>query len=261
MKIHDWRRVGAGIFHDFHTTWLSHIKESLNAGILPEGFYALAEQQTGAFGPDVVALHLGFQDLSGSPPYDPPADSDTDREGGMVALAEAPPQVQLAVEAGEETEYYFAKRRSVVIRHSSDDRVVAIIEIVSPANKHSPERVHEFCEKVVTALKEGVHVLIIDLLSNTKAATDGMHGAIWEELLAGDYTAPAESPLALASYCAKRPVKAFVEPTAVGRELIDMPLFLTPTHYVSVPLAATYQQAYFGVPHRWQSVIELRPAN
>ena len=66
----------------------------------------------------------------------------------------------------------------------------------------------------------------------------------------------ADSPQTLASYCAKRPIKAFVEPTAVGRELIDMPLFLTPTHYVSVPLGATYQQAYAGVPERWRSVIE-----
>jgi hypothetical protein len=235
---------------------MSHIKESLNAGILPDGYYALAEQQTGDFGPDVVALHWGFQDLSGSPPYEPPLGSDTDRDGGMVAVAEAPPQVQLSVESGEETEYYFAKRRSVVIRHSSDDRVVAIIEIVSPANKHSPERVHEFCEKAVTALKQGVHLLVIDLLSNTKAAADGMRAAIWEELLAGDYSAAAESPLTLASYCAKRPVKAFVEPTAVGRDLIDMPLFMTPTHYVLVPLAATYAQAYAGVPQRWRSVIE-----
>lgn len=256
MKIHDWRRVSAGIFHDFHTTWLSHIKEALNAGILPEGFYALAEQQTGDFGPDVVALHLGFQDLSGSPPYEPSGNGGTDYDGGMVAVAEAPPVVRLAVEAGEETEYYFAKRRSVVIRHSSNDRVVSIIEIVSPANKHTSERVHEFCEKVVTALKEGVHVLVVDVLSNTNAASDGMHGAVWDALLAGSYTVPDDSPLTLASYCAKRPIKAFVEPTAVGCELIDMPLFLMPTHYVSVPLPATYAKAYAGVPQRWRSVIE-----
>ena len=256
MKIHDWRRVGAGTFHHFHNAWITHLCEALNAGRLPKDVYALGEQQTSDFGPDVVALHLGFQDLSGSPPYEPPSGSDTDHDGGMVAVAEAPPVVRLAVEAGEETEYYLAKRRSVVIRHSSDDRVVAFIEIVSPANKHSPDRVHEFCEKVVTALKEGVHVLVMDLLPNTKAASEGMHGAIWDELLAGNYDAPADSPQTLASYCAKRPIKAFVEPTAVGRELIDMPLFLTPTHYVSVPLGATYLQAYAGVPERWRSVIE-----
>ena len=40
----------------------------------------------------------------------------------------------------------------------------------------------------------------------------------------------------------------YVEPTAVGRELLDMPLFLDPEVYVNVPLEATYQGAYRGVP-------------
>ena len=114
MPIHNWRRVGAGTFHHFHNAWITHLCEALNAGRLPKDVYALGEQQTSEFGPDVVALHLGFQDLSGSPHYEPPGDSDADLDGGMVAVAEAPPKVQLAVEANEETEYYFVKRRSVV---------------------------------------------------------------------------------------------------------------------------------------------------
>lgn len=254
MRIHNWRLANAGIFHDFHTSWLAHIKETLNAGVLPSGFYALAEQQAGDYGPDVVALKWGFDDLHNSDPHQPGGSDDC--ETGLVALAEAPPAVQLAVEASEETEYYLARRRSVVIRHSSDDQVVAIIEIVSSANKHSTDRVQDFCEKVVTALKGGVHVMVLDLLSNTNAAPDGMHAAIWDALLAGYYTASTDMPLTLASYCAHRPIKAFVEPTAIGRDLIDMPLFLTPTHYVTVPLKATYEQAYAGVPQRWRRVIE-----
>ena len=99
-------------------------------------------------------------------------------------------------------------------------------------------------------------MLVIDLLSNTKATPDGIHAAIWEALLAGNYSADMTTPLTLASYCAKRPVKAFLEPTAIGQDLIDMPLFMTPTHYVLVPLIKTYEQAYAGVPQRWRSVIE-----
>jgi hypothetical protein len=37
MAIHDWTRVTAGTFHDFHQTWLVEIKRALNAGILPSG--------------------------------------------------------------------------------------------------------------------------------------------------------------------------------------------------------------------------------
>lgn len=49
---------------------------------------------------------------------------------------------------------------------------------------------------------------------------------------------------------------AYVEPTAVGRELIDMPLFLEPEIDVNVPLEATYVAAYRDVANRWKRVLE-----
>lgn len=56
MPIHDWTRVDAGVFHDFHHEWISSVKRSLNGGLLPPDYYALAEQITGGFGPDVLTL-------------------------------------------------------------------------------------------------------------------------------------------------------------------------------------------------------------
>jgi hypothetical protein len=44
MPVHDWARVDAGTFHTFHTVWISEIMKALNAGLLPAGYYALAEQ-------------------------------------------------------------------------------------------------------------------------------------------------------------------------------------------------------------------------
>jgi hypothetical protein len=44
MPIHDWTRVDAGIFHDFHHEWISTVKGALNAGRIPSAYYALAEQ-------------------------------------------------------------------------------------------------------------------------------------------------------------------------------------------------------------------------
>ena len=49
--------------------------------------------------------------------------------------------------------------------------------------------------------------------------------------------------------------KAYVEPFAVGDTLMAMPLFLTASTYVSVPLEETYQAAYRGVPRRWREVL------
>jgi len=47
-----------------------------------------------------------------------------------------------------------------------------------------------------------------------------------------------------------------VEPTSVGKPLIEMPLFLAAGRYVNVPLESTYEMAYKGVPTRWKEEIE-----
>ena len=65
MPIHDWTRIEAGIFHDFHHEWISSIKRALNSGLLPPDFYAMAEQVTGHLGPDVLTLRAP---RNGSPP-------------------------------------------------------------------------------------------------------------------------------------------------------------------------------------------------
>jgi Protein of unknown function (DUF4058) len=44
MPIHDWTRVDANLFHDFHQTWTIAIRNSLNGGLLPKGYSALVEQ-------------------------------------------------------------------------------------------------------------------------------------------------------------------------------------------------------------------------
>ena len=53
MLLHDWTRVSAGTFHDFHNSWNTHLKEALSAGLLLSPYYALGEQQAGDVKPDV----------------------------------------------------------------------------------------------------------------------------------------------------------------------------------------------------------------
>src|SRR6516162_9030995 len=84
MPIHDWTRVDAGIFHDFHLTWLGTLKTTLNSGLLPAGYYALAEQIAGRIGPDVLTLQSP-QPSEGGPSGD---------TAGAVAVAAAPPKVR-----------------------------------------------------------------------------------------------------------------------------------------------------------------------
>src|SRR5207302_7765898 len=66
MPLHDWTRVPAGLFHDFHQSWSIRIKDALNAGRLPRGLVALVEQRAGAWESDVLAIEAnGRQSHSG----------------------------------------------------------------------------------------------------------------------------------------------------------------------------------------------------
>jgi hypothetical protein len=89
MPLHDWGRVDAGIFHAFHVAWLPEIQKVLNGGLLPEGYYALAEQHAGRAIADVLTLYASPAPQEGTPPRLPlpPAT-------GGVALADAPPRAR-----------------------------------------------------------------------------------------------------------------------------------------------------------------------
>jgi len=242
MPVHDWTRVDASIFHAFHHDWITDIARALNRGLLPSDYYALPEQNAGGFGPDVLALHVS---ANGYPPTQTP-------EGG-VAVAIAPPRVRYHI-LPEPTQYA-TKARAIAIRHTSNHRVIAMIEIVSPGNKNNRNGLRAFVTKAVEMLQAGVHLLIVDLLPPGPRDPQGIHQVLWEELMGeSDFTLPADAPLTLASYVGGGS-EAFVEPTAVGVSLIDMPLFLTPEVYVPVPLEATYQSAWEGLAAFWRGVL------
>lgn len=249
MPLHDWTRVSAGTCHDFHNSWITRLKEALNASLLPESYYALGEQRVGNTGPDVLAL----KEQTDGVEEDAAVSAAT--ENGLVAVGTAPPRVFLAQEARQEASFYLGKRRTVVIRHVTGDRIVALVEIVSSANKHNRSSVEDFVAKVVSALVQGIHVLVIDPFPRTRHDPQGLHGLIWEELGEPASELLQDRPLTTVSYCAKSPITAYVEPMGVGMPLADMPLFLTKTHYIPTPLERTYMEAWAGVPRRWQRVI------
>jgi hypothetical protein len=65
VSVHEWSRVGAGTFHDFHSAWITHLKEALNGGLLPEGYYALSERHAGRSIAGILTLQgAGARDLA-----------------------------------------------------------------------------------------------------------------------------------------------------------------------------------------------------
>jgi hypothetical protein len=250
MPIHDWTRVSHGTWHAFHLSWTSEVQEALNDGLLPPDYYAQAEQIAGPLGPDVLTL----QEPDLPPVNGKPSVNSGDGEAGGVTVATAPPRMRLTAET--EMDDYVLKRRTIVVRHNSGDRIVALIEFVSPGNKSSLHAIDSFVEKAQEALFRGYHLLIVDLFPPGPRDPSGIHGAIWSGLSDEPFALPPGEPLTLVAYSAGQRKKAYIEPTAVGRVLIDMPLFLTPERYVNVPLEATYASAYRGVPRKWKAVLE-----
>jgi hypothetical protein len=245
MPIHDWTRVHAGTWHAFHLSWIAFIQEELNQK-LPPDYYAQAEQKTGPYEPDVLTLQM-----SDSEPDEKLHEGDTG-SGGTMLLA-AKPKTRYTY-AADEDEYDDAQRE-IAVRHVSDNRLVAVIELVSPGTKSSQWKHRQFLEKSRNYLEMGVHLLIVDLFPPSPRDPQGLHPQVWEGTKP-TYVATPEEPLLLAAYLAGTPRQAFVEPTAVGRTLIEMPLFITNDRYVNVPLEETYQAAYRGVPRPWKKVLE-----
>lgn len=238
MPIHDWTRVRANRFHHFHQSWTIAIARALNHGLLPAGFFALAEQVTGGPEPDVVTLSTPDRPVTGP---------------GGVDLAEAP--VRTRYQARVELDRYARKADRVAIHHP-DGPVVAVVEIVSPGNKSSAHAIARFASKAARFLRGGVHLLIVDLFPPTKRDPQGLHKRIWDRIEEQPFELPPDKPLTLASYAGGHVLRAFVEPVAVGDTLPDMPIFLDPDHYVPCPLEATYMVSWEDFPGALKGPLE-----
>jgi hypothetical protein len=248
MPIHDWTRVEAGIFHAFHHDWITDISRALNGGLLPPEYYALPEQLASGLGPDVLTLRRPGS--NGTSPTNEPI-------VGGVALAIAPPRVRMRMRS--EANQYAAKAKVVAIRHVSDHQVVAMVEILSPGNKNNQNGLNAFVRKAREALAAGIHLLLVDLFPPSTRDPQGIHGAVWGDDCGPDYALPSGKPLTCVAYIGGAGAEAFIEPVAVGDALPEMPLFLTPELYVSVPLEGTYQSAWQGLPAFWRGVLSTPP--
>ncbi len=247
MPVHDWRRVSDGAFHDFHYSWVLEIKRALKRGLLPPGYYVMAEQLGGDRGPpDVLTLQAAGQTPAPEGPL-----------SGTATLTESPPCVHARSTIPRDP--YARLQRTVVIRHTSNDRIVAMIEVPSRGNKSSRHAVRAFLDKAVAALDGGVHLLLVDVHPPGPRDPHGIHGALLNEIGTEEYVLGIQRPLTAAAYTGGAAVDAFVVHFAVGEPIPEMPLFLTRENYIRVPLEAAYMAAWEDVPPQYQAVLLAPP--
>jgi hypothetical protein len=242
MPIHDWTRVDAGPFHAFHHGWIEELARALNRGVLPEQYFALPEQNIRGPIPDVLTLKLAAG-----------TEMPSESTGGVTVAVRAP-RTRLTKRA--EADSYLRKASHIAVRHRHG-QVVAVIEIISPGNKGSQAEFRALVEKSAELIRQGVHLLVIDLFPPGKRDPQGIHKAIWDQFAEEDLALPPGKPLTLASYDAGPDYVAYVEFVGVGDELPEMPLFLKPETYVPTPLEATYQAAWSVFPTPLKGLLDM----
>ncbi len=141
-----------------------------------------------------------------------------------------------------------ARRADCIAVRRGEGRLVAVVEVVSPADKGSAARLGSLVESVAALVGRGVHVLLVDLFPPGLHDPRGVHNAIWDTIDPEELEIPADRPLAVAAYDSGPITGTYVEPMAVGDILPEMPLFLEPGRYIPTPLEATYQAAWDGLP-------------
>lgn len=163
--------------------------------------------------------------------------------GGVATAVWAPPQPSIAVETAlpDNDEY---EVRIYDAKHGR--RLVAAIEIVSPANKDRPEHRNIFVAKCVGLLRKGVAVSIVDLVTVR-------HFNLYAELLSfighNDPTLGAEPPNIYAASCrwlerGKRSrLEAWSYILTVGQPLPTLPLWLAENLVIPLDLEPSYEQA------------------
>ena len=216
-----------------HGQWPGSIVARLNRA-LPQRYVAAPRVRLGAtFEIDIAALEK----------LEPMSSADSTGEAGAATAVWAPPRptLDLATELPEQDEYevriYDARRRR---------RLVATIEIVSPANKDRPENRRAFAAKCAALLREGVSVAIVDVVTTRQF---NLYNDLLDLLGLTSPVSAASPPPIYAVACRWQHSgeggrwRSWGYDLTVGSALPTLPVWLSDDFAVPLDLEATYEHA------------------
>jgi hypothetical protein len=127
-------------------------------------------------------------------------------------------------------------------------RLVAVVELVSPSNKDRPQSRRAFVDKCHALLQQEVCVVIVDIVTNY---TSNLYAELADRLGA---KAPAIAGCTIyAVACRTRPgrrglrVETWERELSVGSPLPTLPLYLSESFKVPLELEATYEDTCRGL--------------
>jgi hypothetical protein len=219
-RTHPWR--------GFHGAWAAAIARLLNAGVLPQGYYAVPFLDRDVpVEIDVAALReqevtAPADGSNTTQPWIPPAP-------GLAVAVEWPGADNVRVE---------------VLTDDGDPQLAAAVELVSPRNKDRPRARDEFAAKCADYLRRGCGLVVIDAVATRRA---DLRGDLLTALGVETEDAGPET-LSATSY---RPVgcdgegQLLIWPAVleIGQTLPTMPLWIGADAKVPLDLEASHKAA------------------
>jgi hypothetical protein len=197
--------------------------------LLPEGLIAEPKVHLGQF----FELDIATYDFSLQPAR---AFSDV----GLAPWNEPVPTLVAETDIPDPPEY------SVRISDPTQERrLVAVIELVSPANKDRPEHRNLFVGKCAELLRHGVSITVVDLVTSRTA---NLYAELLNFLKLVEPRWGNEPPTISAATCRLQPHKqrsridSWAYELHVGQPLPTLPLWISPDRAIPLPLETSYEQ-------------------
>lgn len=215
-----------------HGQWPAMIVQQLNS-VLPGGYMAEPRVHLGPyFEIDVTAFErTPTNTLTAS----------AGERGGVATVAWSATQPMLDVEADWPDQYEY---EVLVFDQERERRLVAAVELVSPANKDRPESRRALVTKCAALLRQGVGIALVDLVTVRRFN-------LYSELLEwigqhdpalGDEPPPVYAAALRFQKPAQRTrLQTWSYPLVVGQPLPTLPLWLSADRSVPLDLEASYE--------------------
>ena len=220
----------------FHGSWPAVIVMALNRE-LPPRYLAEPRVHLG------VSMEIDVTAFDEEMPAPPASGFGADEGGVAIATAVwAPPRPTFAVASDLPDQYVYEVR---VFDTWRDRRLVAAVEIVSPANKDRPENRRAFVTKCAALLQQRVSVTMVDLVTTRQF---NLYGGLLDLIGQADPALAPEPPPLYAAACrwTRRDeawhFESWMHPLALGRPLPTLPLWLADDFAVPLELEASYEE-------------------
>lgn len=230
-----------GSWEAVHGQWPAMLVLSLNRK-LPSRFVAHPRVHLGSFAEIDVSTYEKNTFETGFPEAD---------NGGVATAVWAPARPTLIVSTDLAAQDEYEVR---VYDTERGQRLVAAIELVSPANKDRPEHRRAFVAKCAALLQNQVSVTVVDLVT---IRANSLYGELLDLIGQNDPALGVAPPSIYAVACraTKREatpgegwqLETWFQPLQIGQPLPTLPLWLTDNFSVPLPLEESYEDTCKGL--------------